>query len=223
MVPREDPSGMETAQGEGLSPQEAVERIDEVDNVHDALEQRTSGITWMVWGIAVAAIFVSYSYVGVLADAYDPQAASLNPILWAPWVLLAVIVTRQLWRSVGLVLEVDPGADREGLLTGAIFFGLTYGGILAIQELGVPLLEPAVVLLGLGIATGLVGILGLTTTSTFERRAAIVGGATLVLVALGTTALVPRDGVGYAWFSLVAPIAVAVVYFGIGGLVAARG
>lgn len=227
MVTDGDPDAMATATGEaggGLTPEEAIERIDEVDDLDDAIRQRTSGITWMVWGIAIAGIFVSYSYVGVLADAYDPQAANLNPFLWVPWVLLAVIVSRQLWHSAGLVLEVEPsGLDVEGLLTGAIFLALTYGGILVVQELGVPLLEPAIVLLAVGVATGLLGILGLTTTSSFERWAAVVAGAFLVAVALGTTALVPGEGVGYAWFSLVAPVAVAVAYFGVGGLVAARG
>lgn len=217
---------METASGDldGLSPEEAVEEIERVDRMHDALEQRTSGLTWMVWGIAIAAIFVSYSYVGVIADAYDPAASSLDPFLWIPWVVLAVLTTRALWRSAGLVLPIEPGGlDLESLLVGVLFVGLSYGGILAVQELGVPLLEPAVVLVAVGVATGLVGILGLTTTSRFERRAAVVAGALLVVVALATTALVPSDGIGYAWFSLVAPLSVVVAYFAVGGLLTTRG
>lgn len=227
MDPNDDSTGMATATGEpgdGLTPQEAVEHIERVDQLHEALEQRTSGITWMIWGIAVAAIFVSYSYVGVVAEVYDPAAASLNSWLWLPWVLLAVVATRQLWHSAGLVLEIDTdGFDLEGLATGAIFMGLSFGGIFAVQELGVPLLEPAIVLLAIGVATGLVGVLGLTTTSSFERRIATAGGILLVAVALGTTALVPSGGIGYAWFSLVAPLSVATVYFTVGGLLAARG
>lgn len=207
-----------------LSPQEAIEKIDRVDQLHHALEQRTSGVTWMVWGIASAAIFVTYSYVGVVVDAYATQMRALFPFLWIPWVLLGLLVTRSLWRSAGLVVPIQQRSlDRQGILLGLLFVGLISAGLLGVQALGWPLLEPAVALVGVGAATGLMGILGLTATSRFERRGAMIAGTLLVVVALVTTALVPADGTGYAWLSLVAPVSVAIAYFTVGGLVAARG
>lgn len=217
---------METASGDlgRLSPEEAVEEIERIDGLHDALEQRTSGVTWMVWGIASAAIFVTYSYVGVVVDAYAPEASALFPFLWIPWVVLGVLATRSLWRSAGLVVPIDRSAiDREGVLLGLLFVVLITAGIRGVDRVGVALLEPAIALAGVGAATGLMGLIGLTTTSRFERKAATVAGALVVLVALVTSALVPPDGTGYAWLSLVAPVTVALAYFTVGGLVASRG
>lgn len=203
---------------------EAVSEIEHLEGLHEAIAQRTIGLTWMVWGLAVAAIFVTYSYVGVLFDAYAAEVEVLFAFLWAPWVALAAVITHQLWRSAGLVMPVDPRAERrEGIVTGLVMLALIFGGLWIVHATGARLLEPATVLLALGAATAGLGLAGINARSRLERRLSAIAGGGLILVALVTTALVPQGGIGYAWLSLVAPVASVLAYFGVGGLLIARG
>lgn len=112
-----------------LSPQEAEAAIARLEAYAEPLAQRTGGITWMVWGIVTAGIFVTY-------EAALPAAAG-NPVvwfLWTPWVAAGVAVTRALWHSVAIALDWpdDPAERRRSALVGltitAAFFGLAVVG-----------------------------------------------------------------------------------------------
>lgn len=92
-----------------LSPEEAEQAIARLEGFAEPLEARTGGITWMVWGVVTAGIFVTY-------EAAFPAVAG-NPlawVLWTPWVAAGVAVTRALWNSVALALDwPDDPADRR--------------------------------------------------------------------------------------------------------------
>lgn len=51
------------AMNETLTPQEAARVLTKARSWEDALEGRTAGITWMIWGIATPGIFVTYGFV----------------------------------------------------------------------------------------------------------------------------------------------------------------
>lgn len=207
---------------EVYTPGDAMAEITKLEDVHEALKRRTVGLSWMVWGIVAAAIFVSYSFVGFVAEVEAPEAATLFPFLWLPWVLLGVLTNRLLWRSVGLVIALDPAEGAKwGILTMVLFLGLIFGGMALVAALDVPITEPATVLMAMGLATGLLGAVG--GSESYDRGLALAGGAVLVVVALAATLLVGDGDTAYAWFSLVAPVAVVLVNFTVGGLVASRG
>ncbi len=203
-----------------FSVEEAVEEIGRVEALSDALEARTSALTWMVWGLTMAGIFVSYSYVGAIFDAYSSDVEILFPVLWIPWVAMAVVITRVLWSSAGLVMPADlQGSDREGILSGIVFLGLIFGGLYLVSRVDVAMLEPAVVLLAVGVATGALAILGVNASGRIERRAGVLAGVGIAGVALVATPIVGTGGTGYAWLSLIAPVTSALAYFAVAAVI----
>lgn len=207
-----------------FSVEEAVQEIGRVEALSDALEARTSALTWMVWGLTMAGIFVSYSYVGVVLDAYSSDVDVLFPVLWIPWVAMAAVITRVLWSSAGLVMPADRQAgDREGIISGVVFLGLIFGGLYLASRMDVAILEPAVVMLAVGVATGALAILGVNASGRIERRAGVVAGAGIAGVALIATPIVGTGGTGYAWLSLIAPAISALAYFAVAALILRRG
>lgn len=215
----------EATSGAGsFSVEEAVEEIGRVEALSDALEARTSALTWMVWGLTMAGIFVSYSYVGAIFDAYSPDVEVLFPVLWIPWVAMAVVITRVLWSSAGLVMPADlQGGGREGILSGVVFLGLIFGGLFLVSRVDVAMLEPAVVLLAVGVATGALAILGVNASGRLERRAGVLAGVGIAGVALVATPIVGTGGTGYAWLSLIAPVTSALAYFAVAAVILRRG
>lgn len=117
-MPPDAPSG---AMSETLTPQEAARALTKAQSWEDALHARTAGLTWMVWGLATPATFLTYAFVAVLADleGFDPPWWVWN-VLWMPWVAAGVTATVALWKSAALALpHLDaPGDRRKAMLSG---------------------------------------------------------------------------------------------------------
>jgi hypothetical protein len=206
-------------ESEPLTPQRALAEIGRIEALHGALARRTTGLTWMIWGIVAPAIFMTYSFVGAAIIAFDAPVAFLYPILWIPWALLGLGTSGVLWRSVGLVIPVDRLRSlREGLLTGALIVGVIVGGMVLLFHVGFPIPENAMALLGLGAGTTVAGLLGLNSVDATGRRLWVLGGLLLVSIALGGTFLLGGDlALSRRTFSVIAPLAIGLVFFG-GGL-----
>lgn len=206
-------------EGEPLTPQRALAEISRIEALHGALARRTTGLTWMIWGIVAPAIFMTYSFAAHAIGESGPYIAGLFPLLWVPWALLGLATTGALWRSVGLVVPVERLRSlREGLVTGALIVGAILGGMIALFHVGLPLAELAMALLGLGAGTTVAGLLGLNSVDATGRRLWIFGGLLLVATAFGGSLLVGGDlVVSRIWFSVLSPLASALVFFG-GGL-----
>ena len=206
------------SESEALSPAKAAEEIRRIGSLHGALARRTAGLTWMIWGVVAPAIFVTYSLAGLVV-AQDPAAARLFPFIWIPWAALGLVTTASLWRSVGLVIPVDrTRGARQGIATGVVIVGLIAAGIIVIQLLRGPLSEPAWALMGLGLAGVVVGITGLNSYDSTDRRAWIAGGTIMALIALAGSLLLGGDiAAGRQWFTVISPLTSALVFFG-GGL-----
>lgn len=204
-------------QGEPLTPQAAAAEIRRIEGLHGALRRRASGLTWMIWGIVAPAIFVSYSLLGILVGTYH-SLALLFPLLWIPWATVGIAATATLWRSVGLVMPVQKARIREGIVTGVIIVGLIFAGFAAISVTRAPLVAPAWVLMALGFSLVIVGLLGFNVNDASERLLWIFGGVLLAAAALVGTLLIGADSVlANQAFTLLSPIASALVFFG-GGL-----
>jgi hypothetical protein len=207
------------AEGEPLTPQRALAEISRIEALHEALARRTTGLTWMIWGIVAPAVFMTYSFVGTAIAASGAHLEFLFPILWLPWALLGLATSGALWRSVGLVVPVDRVRSlREALLTGVLIVGLIGGGMILLFHVGFPIAELAMALLGLGAGTTVAGSLGLNSVGATGRRLWIVGGLLLATTALAGSFLIGGDlMLSRRWFSVIAPLASALVFFG-GGL-----
>lgn len=105
---------------ETMTPQEAVETLARASRWEGSLAQRTEGLTWMIWGLAMAGMFVSYG----LADALDGEP--IMPFLWAPWVIAGNLLTWALWRTAALhSTEIAPMRERRRWwAVAAVFLGV---------------------------------------------------------------------------------------------------
>ncbi|MGB1697670.1 MAG: hypothetical protein ACPHK8_04665 [Thermoplasmatota archaeon] len=102
-----------------MEAKEAASVLLQMEHHEESLTARASGLTSMVWGLAVAAIFLGYQTLSGWAETNG--AEWLDGFLWAPWVLMAVVLTRLIWNT--LRVHVDPELAREGSRRAAIACG----------------------------------------------------------------------------------------------------
>ncbi len=202
-----------------LTPAMAVDEIRRIETLHGALARRTSGLTWMIWGVVAPAVFVTYA-LATLIGGQGALPFAVYPFLWVPWAALGLLATASLWRSVGLVMPVDRTArGRVGVLAGAVIVGVIAAGIVAIRLTGVPVAELAWALAGLGIASAVLGVAGVASYHPADRRLWVAGGALMALVALAGSLLAGGDlTLARAWFAVLSPVTSGLVFSG-GGLV----
>lgn len=210
------------SEGERLTPQTAAAEIRRIENLHDALGRRASGLTWMIWALVAPAIFISYDLAAAVITG-DRSLFFLYPTLWIPWAALGLAATVSLWRSVGLVVPIRSARLVEGAITAVVIVGLIFGGFIAISVMGGPVSVHAWILMGYGGGLALVGVLGLNCYDRADRRFWIVGGLILVLVAVGGTLLSGGDvTASNAWFIVLAPLSTALVLFSGGWILSTR-
>ena len=215
------------ASGE-LTARGAVEAMRSLEGVTEALRRRTAGMTWMIWGFVVPAIFLSYNALGATGALDDPGpwlVALLN-VLWAPWVAIGVLATRALWRSAALPMAQDVRkARRDGVLQGALFVGAIFGLMAVVRALDLGLVEPGSALLGVALASLASGALNLNCDDRTDRLAWTYAGLFLLAVVLVTWLATPSEPewLPFAVFGTVAPLATAIAYVGAGIWLSLRG
>ncbi len=209
-----------------LSAREAMDEISKLQGVDQALARRTAGLTWMVWGIVSPAIFLTYGALGTTLRLMGLEW--VNAILWVPFVLMGVLATVTLWRSVGLVIPVERNGEgaRRGVVATGIFLAAIYGvfALTGLLDVG-HLLDDMVVLAGLGVASLALGATGYLSADALDRRLWLVAGILLLVAALAGSALLgtlERPLVHAAGTAYGAGVS-ALVYFGAGLFLANRG
>jgi hypothetical protein len=207
---------------EPLTARTAAETIGRLEGVHAAMERRTSGLTWMVWGLATPAIFLSYGFAGA-AGAWEESATTWwATFLWVPWVAMGVAATIGLWRSVGLVVPTDHRAGRRGgILFMLLFLGFIFLGFTLRETLQLNLHESSMVLLMVGAANVTIGSFGSICTDRVERALWIGTGVALAAMAGVTSAVFGPDQ--HSAVTVTAAASVAVAYFGSGLYQVTRG
>ena len=218
-----------------MASEDLARELQRLENAHDALDRRTRGLTWMIWGLVLPGISLTYSYAGnTMQDgATFPMWWFL--VLWIPWVLLGAVVSAALWRSAGLMSKAARPIW-HGIKAFLVFVGVTvilYLGyhFLKIYEVAA-FVGPSVLLLMVGIGTLVLGLMRWAAPDSLERWLWAAGGATLILVTLVATWIVgpvSHDADPAAFvpalraFAVIAPAAIASVYVGNGLYLSVRG
>src|SRR5439155_26060426 len=138
-----------------LSPMEAASAIGEVGSWSDQLRQRTTGLTWMFWGIVTPAIFVTYA---LAASTLAPTDAPWWGLLWLPWAALGLLFTALLWRSSRVAMSRPALSAREFVVPAALFLLATVGSVVLVVSAKLPLYPPTAVLVGIGLLAGMLGV-----------------------------------------------------------------
>lgn len=81
-----------------LTPQDAAQAFARANQWEDRIVHRTEGMTWMVWGLATAGIWVTLT-----AMSRGPMSLLPMTLSWSAWVLAGFALTYSLWRSAALV------------------------------------------------------------------------------------------------------------------------
>ncbi|HEX9766252.1 MAG TPA: hypothetical protein VGA36_05780, partial [Nitriliruptorales bacterium] len=139
---------------------------------------------------------------------------------------VGVATTVTLWRSAGLAApSLDtPRARRDGMLIGLVYMALVIVAFFVWEGMDLPLVEPALVLVALGVATGIVGLSGRTATDRTDRYMTALVGLALIVTAIAASAWAGDDPRrNYEVLNVVAPVASGVGFFGLGLVQLARG
>lgn len=160
-----------------FTPHAAAQALAEATRYEDALRQRTEGLTWMIWGIATPAIWLSYGFAGATLPADWPLWAEM---LWVPWVFAGVLTTVALWRSAALAAPRIAANGRKGWVVGLAWVVVTAVMWGAIVGLGPVVNESLIPLFVLGSAWTLFGAVNLNRCSSRGKRVSLaIGVATL--------------------------------------------
>jgi hypothetical protein len=82
---------------ETLTPHEAAAALARANQWEDRLVHRIEGMTWMVWGLATAGIWVTLTAMG-----RGPMDVLPVMLSWSLWVFAGFALTYALWRSAAL-------------------------------------------------------------------------------------------------------------------------
>ena len=183
------------AMNETLTPRAAARVLTDAAGFEASLQQRTEGITAMVWGAVGPGIYLSYGYAERV-DAFPDWGWA---VLWIPWILASTLITFALWRSAALTAPTmhDP-ITPLGYLWRFTLITLAVSVVFAFWDpdhYGGPLLVIGAMYLVLG---------GLNPygMSRRGRAVALVSGVAFLLIAAVALSL-PETGLGFTLTVLV--------------------
>lgn len=210
-----------------LEVEDALREVRDLEGFHDALVRRTAAVTWIVWGL----VLTGWSLHFQLAAGPGPETAfpQYHPFTWIPWALAGLWMTRELWRSAGLEipgLAPEPSTHRVLLLLAIL--GLAMLGWVAsplvMDATGLLFVGASTYFLGAGLAVGLAAASRIVLRERTERLVGGTVGAGLVLLGFLTVAVLEiRFLAPEAWFLLVAPVTMLLLFSGAGAYLLRRG
>lgn len=110
-----------------LTATDAAQVLSNLDAYEENLTLRAEGLTWMIWGLAIPGLFLTYG----TASEWANQAGLpwLNALFWLPWILAAGLATRSLWRSLALAFDWEDDGKPAWATLGytILFFALAAG------------------------------------------------------------------------------------------------
>jgi len=185
-----------------LTPLEAARAVAQAERWDRTLARRTEGAIWMVWGIVVSAMFVSYGYA-----ASSHVADWVFATLWAPWTAAGILTTIALQRIVRAHAPAPAPVRERRVLVGVAVVALAFtlmGAVLRPTNATTPLMIDGAVWTFAGafnafrfswegrlmLATSGVGCIvvgaGLWLLHPAEDAAGLVATFTIAILALGT-------------------------------------
>lgn len=165
-------------------PTDAVEALSEIEGYRETLALRVFGLNLMVFGIAIAAIPITYAAGGswLAEQAGGSLAVSL---LWAPWIAGAVAVSMLLWSTFSMTIDETQRPALEILVSlgfTLVFFLLAGGLLVAGPDLG----TYVVMSLATGLLTAVIGLYNFLRYGARRMLLAMMGAAIVIaLLALG--------------------------------------
>lgn len=186
----------EHATDEGFGLRNAMSEIEKAVKYEEPLRQRTEGLTWMIYGLASPAIFLTYhAFYSLVPGPYPTWANWMALVLWVPWIAAASVTSGLLWRSAALTAPAIVEDEPSGWVVTAAWLAaiaVAFGGVFALTYLVSRSVAPsAYFLLWLGAAWAIMGATNVYKSSPTGRRVStIIGLATALVglaVALGTT------------------------------------
>lgn len=118
-----------------MTPDDALAALRELPRYEERLAARTGGLTFMMWGLAVAGIFLTYSAAGDWL--VRNRAEWAFALLWVPWVAAGSALTALLWTSHAVTLRQPPEAApglRLSLAVTALFVVLAGAVFVAVDR-----------------------------------------------------------------------------------------
>lgn len=192
-----------------MTPHDALNALRDLPRYEERLEARTAGLTFMVWGIAIAGIFVTYTAAAHWLQAHGASWALAG--LWVPWVVAGSTFSALLWSSHAITLRRSPRAGpgvRLSIAVTALFLVLAavVFGLLDVL-LGVEWTVNSLMAIASGLCAGTLGIWQRKAWGHGARHlgvagiAMVVAGLTIGLTGVPATpaGLLAAAAVGAAW------------------------
>ncbi|HEX2021235.1 MAG TPA: hypothetical protein VHH36_00865 [Candidatus Thermoplasmatota archaeon] len=151
------------------------------------LRARAEGLTWALWGLVLAAVFLMYAAAG---PAYgEADVPSWFAALWVPWVAAGAAVTVALWRAAAVSAPLPRPAAGWGvtaLWIGAIAVAF---GLLSLAP--APRNPESAPVVAVGLAWLLMGAPNLFRATPTGRRVVVGIGLATALAGLALATLLP--------------------------------
>lgn len=208
-----------------LTVDDALDEVHELQGYRGALRRRAAGLTWIVWGLVLAGMVLSYDQWALAADRTGPAIDRVLRLMFVPWLGLGALVTWIVWRSMGVVMPGRAGLSGlrwAGRLAAVALVGV--GAVFLTNSLVSDVTSTAVLMVGLGAATVLAGALGLVGSNGLDRRiAAGIGGLVAVVALLAMSLGEPGTQALFDTFAWLGPVTILGAYIGGGAFLALRG
>ena len=173
-----------------LGAREAAAVIDRASSYAEPLRRRAEGLTWAIWGLVTAAIFLLYGWSMAVMGPHDDSMHLWMPLLWIPFVGAGYGAMHALWRTVG---HAAPSLRTSTGHTVLLTVGWVVATI-AVTALAFWALRPAdessAPTFALGVAWVAFSAFNLHGLTPVGRRTALVFGAVISLA--GATAMLLR-------------------------------
>lgn len=186
----------EHVEREALSLSSALETIDRAQAFDAPLRRRTEGLTWMVWGLVVAVIQISFAAADNWFGTEAQWPLWAYPLFLFGWPSIGIVTTYALWRTVGLASAAAAERSRWSILAGALWLPLVYLGWAIVLFLGRGVPSSAMPLLGMGFAWTLLGAFNVFRATSTGRRVLLAVGAAVFLAGV-VTSMVPAQQGGW--------------------------
>lgn len=124
--------------GPPMTPHEALHALGDLPRYEERLTAKAAGMTAMVWGLAIAGMFMTYTAIDpwLQSRAADGPLYSLYAVLWLPWVAAGITLSGAVWNAHAISVRRAP-ENRKGLLLSAgltaLFFVLL-AAVLVVKE-----------------------------------------------------------------------------------------
>jgi hypothetical protein len=143
-----------------LTPAQAIHALTQLEGYEEGLTARIGGLTSMVFGIAVAGIFVTYGVAS--AWGFVQRHPWVQSFLWVPWILAGTVITTSLWSLHAIQLRrPDRGwrASAYSLMLSLVFTAIA----LALSFLPVPQIHAGAAFAPLASQLGMFGFMTVVT------------------------------------------------------------